>query len=361
MRKLMAAAAAVVVIGATSSAGAQAPPMTPELQKIIAAAKTEKVMLSNTNPQVFGTQQNIDAAKAWIKQNFGVDLTFDVTNGGPFGVVGAKILTEFRAGQPSSVDIWTASVPQYDPLLKTGMFVKVPWQTLWPQRVVPQQLGGDGYTISFSTGTPGILYNTATGSDFTKVKVIDDLLKPEYKGRFGTTAFANGFDAMSAKGWEGEAKMVDYIAKLGKQAQGILNCGGQDRVASGEFQALVLECSGSTAYIAQYGGKLGLTIPTDAAQLQYYDLLIPKHAQHQNAAILFALYLLSEQGQRLLSQWNGIDLDYYAETRVHKRIADFEAQGLKFRRIDYPWWLANPGIDVSGAKLGKTLKEAIGG
>jgi len=46
---------------------------------------------------------------------------------------------------------------------------------------------------------------------------------------------------------------------------------------------------------------------------------------------------------------------------VHARIADFEAQGIKFRRIDYPWWLANPGVDQSGAKLGKTLKQAIGG
>jgi ABC-type Fe3+ transport system substrate-binding protein len=361
MQRVTAAAAVVLALSAMPSFAASAPPMTPELQKIIDAAKTEKVMLSNTNPQVFGAQPNIDAAKVWIKQNFGVDLDFDITNGGPFGVVGSKIVTEFRAGQPSSVDIWTASVPQYDPLLKTGMFVKVPWQALWPERVVPQQLGGDGYSIAFSTGTPGILYNTTTGADFTKVKVIDDLLKPEYKGRFGTTAFANGFDAMSAKSWVGEERMVDYIAKLGKQAQGILNCGGQDRVASGEFQALVLECSGSTAYIAQYGGKLGLSIPTDSAQLQYYELLIPKHAQHPNAAILFALYLLSEQGQRLLSEWNGIDLDYYPETRVHKRIADFEAQGIKFHRIDYPWWVANPGVDQSSAKLGKTLKEAIGG
>src|SRR5438105_3160886 len=141
MQRLLAAAATVILVsGASFGAAAQAPPMSPELQKIIDAAKTEKIMVSNTNPLVYGAQPNIDAAKTWIKDNFGVDLTFDVTNGGPFGVVGAKILTEFRAGQPSSVDIWTASVPQYDPMLKTGMFVKVPWQTLWPQRVVPYQI-----------------------------------------------------------------------------------------------------------------------------------------------------------------------------------------------------------------------------
>jgi ABC-type Fe3+ transport system substrate-binding protein len=365
MRAWLAAAAAlltgVAAYGTAAQAAADKPPMTPELQKIIDGAKTEKVMLSNTNPLVFGAQENLDAAKAWIKSNFGVDLSFDVTNGGPFGVVGSKIATEFRAGQPSSVDIWAASVPQYDPLLKTGMFVKVPWQTLWPDRIMKEQIGGDGYSIAFSTGTPGILYNPEKGADFAKVKVTDDLLKPEYKGKFGTTAFANGFDAMSAKGWEGEAKMVDFVGKLGKQAQGILNCGGQDRVASGEFLALVLECSAGTAYVPQYAGKLALNIPEDAAQLQYYELLIPKHAQHQNAAILFALYLMSEQGQKLMAKNEGIDLDYFPETQVHKRVADFEAKGLKFHRITYQWWLDNPGIDQAAAKLGKVLKEAIGG
>ena len=44
----------VVTIGAAYAPGARAasdkPPMTPELQKIIDGAKTEKVMLSNTNP-----------------------------------------------------------------------------------------------------------------------------------------------------------------------------------------------------------------------------------------------------------------------------------------------------------------------
>ena len=42
---------------------------------------------------------------------------------------------------------------------------------------------------------------------------------------------------------------------------------------------------------------------------------------------------------------------------MHKFVADTEAKGIKFRRIDYQFWKDNPGIDVSGAKLGKALKE----
>jgi ABC-type Fe3+ transport system substrate-binding protein len=362
-RIILAAVTLLAVSGMAGTASAQAvkPPMSPELQKIVDGAKTEKVMLSSTNPVVFGGQANLDAAKAWIKDNFGVDIDFNVTNGGPFGIIGAKISTEFRANQPSSVDLWTAGIAQYAPLLKLNMFVEVPWQKLWPQRIVPQQIGADGYSIGISTGTPGVLYNVATGSDFAQVKSIDDLLKPQYKGRFGTTAFANGFDAMSAKGWQGEPKMLDYITKLGHQAQGVLNCGGQDRVASGEFQALVLDCTGGYPNVAVYKGKLALAVPADSAQLQYYEVMIPKNAQHPNTATLFALYLMTEQGQRGIYNGGGIDLDYYPETHMHKFVADNEAKGIKFHRIDYKFWKDNPGIDQSGAKLGKALKEAMGG
>jgi ABC-type Fe3+ transport system substrate-binding protein len=362
-RAILAAVAAVISIGMASGASAQAtkPPMSPELQKIVDGAKTEKLMLSSTNPLVFGGQANLDAAKAWIKDNFGVDIEINDTNGGPFGIIGAKIATEFRAGQPSSVDIWTAGIAQYDPLLKLNMFTEVPWQKLWPQRIVPQQIGADGYSIGISTGTPGVLYNVSTGADFAQVKTIDDLLKPQYKGRFGTTAFVNGFDAMAAKSWEGEPKMLDYIKKLGPQAQGVLNCGGQDRVASGEFQALVLDCTGGYPNVAPYKGKLALAVPTDAAQLQYYEVLIPKNAQHPNAAILFALYLMTEQGQRGIFNGGGIDLDYYAETNMHKFVADNEAKGIKFHRINYQFWKDNPGIDQSSAKMTKALKESMGG
>ena len=94
-RIILAAVALMAVGGMTGAASAQAvkPPMSPELQKIVDGAKAEKVLLSSTNPLVFGGQANLDGAKAWIKENFGVDIDFNVTNGGPFGIIGAKIAT----------------------------------------------------------------------------------------------------------------------------------------------------------------------------------------------------------------------------------------------------------------------------
>ncbi|HXQ52193.1 MAG TPA: extracellular solute-binding protein [Stellaceae bacterium] len=351
----------VAALGPVDRVHAQAISMTPELQKIVDAAKAEKIVQTSSGELVFGGRPTEARAKAWIKENFGIDIDFQYTPGGPFGVVGNKIATEFRAGQPSSVDAWAASPPQYDPLLKLDMFIRVPWEKLYPARIKSEMVEADSRALATSTGTPGILYNLEKGADFANVKVIDDLLKPEYKGKFGTTSFANGFDAMAAKSWVGEAPMVAYMEKLGKQAQGILNCGNSDRVASGEFLAMVLDCTGASPNIVPYKGKIGLNIVSDSAQLQYYELLVPKHSQHQNAAILFSLYLMTPEGQRSMAENMGVDLDYYPETQQHKLVADLEAKGFVFRRINYPFWNQNPGLDETGNRLGKALKASLGG
>jgi hypothetical protein len=70
---------------------------------------------------------------------------------------------------------------------------------------------------------------------------------------------------------------------------------------------------------------------------------------------------MTEQGQRGIYNGGGIDLDYFPETHMHKFVADNEAKGIHFHRIDYKFWKDNPGIDASNAKLTKALKEAMGG
>jgi ABC-type Fe3+ transport system substrate-binding protein len=334
--------------------------MNADLQKIVDGAKAEKALVIEMGPTVFGGQITSDAFKEWAQKTYGIDVAIAFNPGGPFGVIGNKIATEFRAGQPSSVDIWAASPPQYDPLLKLDMFRKVPWTELFPARITSNMIEADGFALAIATGTPGILYNMEKGPEFAKVRVVEDLLKPEYKGKFGTTAFANGFDALAAKSWLGEEKTLALMEKIAKQAQGIINCGTEDRVASGEFLALVLDCGGGGRNYAEYKGKLGLNIVSDAAQLQYYEILIPKHGQHPNAAILFALFLATPEGQRSMNEVWGVDLDYYPETDQHKVVADLEAKGIKYRRINYPFWLENPGISESGNKLARAIRSAMG-
>ena len=112
MRGWLAAAAAFMTIGAAGAAGAQTggadkPPMSPELQKIV-DAKTEKVMLSSTNPLVFGGQANLDAAKAWIKR-VSASISISMSPMADRSASSARRSRPSSARQPSSVDIWTAA------------------------------------------------------------------------------------------------------------------------------------------------------------------------------------------------------------------------------------------------------------
>jgi len=351
----------LATVAFATAATAQTIPMTPELQKIVDGAKQEKTLITEMGPTVLGGQPLRDMFKEWVKKEQGIDVTINATPGGPFGVIGNKIATEFRAGQPSSTDVWVASPPQYHPYLRLDMFRKVEWLKLFPGRIAPPMVEADNIAFLGANGIPGIIYNIQTGGIFAQPKTIDDLLKPEYKGKFGTTAFANAFDAMAGEKWAGEAKMLDYIEKLAKQAQGILNCGAQDRVASGEFLALVLDCTGGSPEMTAYKGKIGLNILRDAAQLQYYSILIPKHARNPNMAVLYSVFLATPEAQAAMLPISGSNNALYPETQRAKLVKELEGTGIQFRHINYEFWLANPGISDTGNKMARALRSALGG
>ena len=122
MRALLAGLGALAF---ATAAAAQTIPMNLDLQKIVDGAKAEKALIIEMGPTVLGGEPTRAAFKDWVKKEYGIDVAVGFTPGGPFGVVGNKIATEFRAGQPSSTDIWAASPPQYHPYMRLEMFRKV--------------------------------------------------------------------------------------------------------------------------------------------------------------------------------------------------------------------------------------------
>jgi ABC-type Fe3+ transport system substrate-binding protein len=206
---------------------------------------------------------------------------------------------------------------------------------------------------------PGVLYNKQRAPEFAQVRMMDDLLKPEYKGKFGTTSFAAGFDVLLGKDAWGEEKVSAFLVKFAKQAAGILPCGGEDRIASGEFLALALDCAGGTQLTARYKDHLALQVPADNAQRRLSYLMVPKNAAHPNLAILYTLFFASPEGQQISRESWGLQLYEFEETQRHKEIAAIEATGVKFRDVTIDWWQANPGIDEANNRLGKIVRDTI--
>jgi ABC-type Fe3+ transport system substrate-binding protein len=349
-------ATAVAVLALAGPAFAQSVP--PELAKVIEAAKAEKQLDLANGGEVLGGTMMADRIKDGMKKMFAVDFDMRVTPGGPMGVVGNKIATEFRAGQPSSTDAWVGAAPQVVPLMKLDMFHVVAWDKMLPNRIRPELIEANGTALRLTTGVPGILYSKKIGSEFTKVKVLDDLLKPEFKGKYATTTFAAAFDVLAAKSVWGEEKTIAYVEKLAKNAGGLITCGDTGRLVSGEYPALALDCGGGAINNPTFKDHVGLHVVSDNAQNRPYYVLIPKHAKHPNLAILYTLYMSTPEGQLITAHSWGNDLYEYPGTERNKFMTALEAQGIKFRDVSIKWWLENPGIDESNNKLARAIRSA---
>ena len=150
----------------------------------------------------------------------------------------------------------------------------------------------------------------------------------------------------------------DFIRKMSGQISGLIGCEAEDRIASGETPALVLDCMGGSQNRLRYRGKgiLDTHIVGDVAQRRYSYLAIPDHAAHPNAAILYTLYLSSPEGQQnVVYDYYGSDLDLYPGSHAERRAKEAQARGVKFIDVNVDWWKTNQGIaealHVSGAAV----------
>src|SRR5205823_13867870 len=94
----------------------------------------------------------------------------------------------------------------------------------------------------------GIGYNTQKVTGAAVPKSLQDLLKPDLKGRIASTPYAANFDYLAMDALWGEQRTVDYVTQLGKQLAGLIRCDEDTRLASGEFDAFALTCSQGNVY-----------------------------------------------------------------------------------------------------------------
>ena len=354
--KLLGAAIVLGALLALAGPPAQASdiPMSPALQKIIDGAKKEGALTLSYAANILGGADGARAGAAGIKKDFGVDLDVTYFPGPSFAPMAAKLSTEMQAGQPSSTDVYNGTAVEVTPQLAHGLFRSIPWTELYPGRITPTIAEAGGRALRIVTKVPGILYNKSAAPQFGAARSMQDLLKPEYKGKLYTTPYLAGFDVLVAKDVWGFDKTADFVKQLAQNIGGLVSCAGVDRIASGEIPGLALSCSGSEAHLAKYGGVLGETVLLDAAERRFDYLCIPTNAAHPNAAILFALYASSPEGQeKILRDGFGAELDTYPNNETYREIAALEQQGAKFIDVTTDWYGSHPGIEDD---LGKLIK-----
>jgi len=343
-----AAFAAAAVVGHPAVA-ADTPP---ELKAVIDDATKEGALSLQYAENIMGGTQGAQVAAAGIKKMFGVSLDVNFTPGPSFAPMASKLYTEMQAGQKASTDVYNGTAVQVYPFLARGLFRKIEWTKLYPGRITPKIAEADGRALRIVTALPGVLYSARSAPEFGKVVTMADLLKPEYKGKLFTTPYLAGFDVLVADSMWGYAKTSAYIDKLSAQVGGLVPCAATDRIAAGEVPALAIDCAGSEQNLPRYRGALAHVIIHDAAARRYNYLCIPENAAHPNAAILFALYASSPEGQKAIPlDLFGIDLDDYPETQTHERVTALEKQGVKFQDVTVDWWGSQKNIEADLKKL----------
>ena len=212
----------------------------------------------------------------------------------------------------------------------------------------------DGRLIRIVTGLSGATYNSALAP--MKPTTLDDFLKSAWKGKIASTPYAAGFDVLLADDVWGRERTFAYVRALSKEVSGLIRCGEAERIATGEYLALVMDCTGQDALQWQEkGAPVGQMMPLDAAQQRYYYFAVPKNAQHPNAAKLYTIFTMTAEGQQLAYDTWKTDLHFLPGSSMVKTVDDYKKLGVKFKEVTIDWYRTHPEINAGKSELIKIL------
>jgi ABC-type Fe3+ transport system substrate-binding protein len=131
-----------------------------------------------------------------------------------------------------------------------------------------------------------------------------DIFNPKWKGKIASTPYAAGFDRLALA--RGIDAIRPVVRKTAEWAGGLIRCGEYERLASGEFIMLFLDCGRTDdRLLTENGGPLGQVVIEDAAITTNWYFGIPSNNAHPNLATLFAGFVATLDGQKIIQEYGG--------------------------------------------------------
>jgi len=312
-----------------SKASASGQTATSELQTIIDSAKKEGQLTLTYGGSTFGGADGIKELAAGFNKAYGLNTQVQYTLGESMPAMDVKVTQEYQAKKPSSTDVLLTLADTFNTPIDAHAVQAVDWRSWAPniQKVSsPDVLAPNGTGVVVQTFLSGISYNSNKLIGDQIPRTMADLLKPQYKGHIASTPYAVAFDWLATDAMWGYQPTLDYVNKLRGQIAGVLRCGEQQRIASGEFDLLALDCSQTAALLQKAkGAPVDYTIPTDAALEEYVYAAIPQTAVHPNTAKLWVNYLLSPEAQALLRKVDYADFNLLPDSFSAKLLQQAQA------------------------------------
>lgn len=352
------AAGAAAAMGALVAAGsAGAADFSPALQDLIKKANADGKMHMSWSQSSIGGVEGARMAEAAMNKMFGTKITLSFSPGRSMAATSAKIRAEAAAGQPATTDVYLGSSPFILPLVKRKVLLTFDWTKLLPGRITDEIVEGGGTALRIATGLGGVTYNTKLIPTKKPPTRMSDFLDPAWKGKIASTPYAATFDTLSAKGAWGPEKTIDYVRKLSKNVRGLIRCGEGERIATGEIVALVMDCSGETAIRwSERGAPVAQMLPLDAATKRHFYLGVPKNSSHKYVAALYAVFMMTPEGQKIVWDTWKQDSDVFPESRIRKQVVALEKKGAKFTAASIAFQDQHPEINEVKKTLVKILK-----
>ena len=209
----------------------------------------------------------------------------------------------------------------------------IDWANWAPNIRDPRLLAPGGMGVIFQSNTAGITYDSQRVSGEEVPRSLDDLLKPQYKGRLASTPYAAHFDKLATPEVWGEQRTLDYSRKLAEQIAGLIRCNESERLLSGEFDVLVLDCDQSNALgMKARGLPIDFAMMPEAPFVQHRYAAVPRTAAHPNAARLWIDYLLTREAQDVIYETTFADSSFVPGSKTAEILTRFQATGAKLVR-----------------------------
>jgi len=355
MKKILGLLLFFLIVTGGSTRAAQ---WSPALSNVIQEAKKEGKLKLLWGEGTLGGSKGAARFEQMMNKMFGTDIRISFTPGPSMPQMCSQIAAEFAAGQSAASDVYIGADSYLVPLIKRKIFHEVEWPKFLPGRITSEMVEGGNTSIRVYTGLPGIPYNTRRVAKSDVPKTLKDMLKPQWKGKIASTPYVTSLNILAGKEMWGKEAALDYVRQLSKQVTGLIRCNEIERVASGEFLAFVMDCSGSQTFEASaHGAPVEHVIPTDGAMLRHRMLSIPKNAEHPNAAKLFTTFMMTREAQKYLWDTDFSDMYLFPESQIGERVKRAQKLGAKFFIPTLEWVANNPEIDAISEEMVKIMTQ----
>lgn len=305
-----------------------------KLEALVAAAREEGELSLSWTAGSLDAPGELNGHVDGFNRAYGLNLKVRFAAAGTASENAARLLEETQAGQPAFTDVFLGTETQIAALARAATLSPELWSTWAPNIGNLKLLAPGGIAVQVQTRIPGITYNSQrlTGADIPRS--LNDLLRARFRGKVATTADVSTLDRLASPDVWAPDTASSFLRRLAPQIGGVIECGDEGRIMSGEFDAFVYDCgSARVAQLKAEGALIGWSVPSDAPFVRYLYMGVPKKAAHPNAAKLWLNYMVGRQAQDIMFRHEYADHHLIPGSRSFVEVDRATKAGVKFYEL----------------------------